>query len=432
MNLFSISGLLIGILSAVLGLVTLFKGKKSIHYIWALFSFSVALWGFGSYKIGVAQNPDAAIFWWRIGYIGVILIPVFFTQFVINFLELKKKWIISLLYIFGIVFLFANFFDGIFINKASFLFGQFYYLTTPPFLYSVFVALFFVIVFYAHIKLFQDYKKNTGIKRAQIKYFLLATIPGFIAGAFEFLPVYKIELYPYLHFVIAFSPLTVTYAILRYRLMDLRIVFRKTVIYLVSAGFVYGIFFFLVWLFERYFGGVFTSTTYWAGLIIAPLFVVILLRFYSFIQKTANKYLFFDLYTHQETIGKLIDELTNSIDLGKIVDSIVNNIKEAMQLDRAGILLIDQNDGTIKYKVAKVIGFNENNGISLMQDNFLTRYLEKTQKPLVRDELQIIAKDLSNAHERQNFFQLSKNMKRIEASLCLPMVISSKLIGIIV
>ncbi|MFH1956608.1 MAG: GAF domain-containing sensor histidine kinase, partial [Patescibacteria group bacterium] len=47
-------------------------------------------------------------------------------------------------------------------------------------------------------------------------------------------------------------------------------------------------------------------------------------------------------------------------------------------------------------------------------------------------ELQIIAKDLSNAHERQNFFQLSKNMKRIEASLCLPMVISSKLIGIIV
>ena len=103
-----------------------------------------------------------------------------------------------------------------------------------------------------------------------------------------------------------------------------------------------------------------------------------------------------------------------------------------MQLDRTGILLVDQNDGTIKYKIAKVVGFNENNGISLVQDNFLTRYLEKTQKPLVRDELQIIAKDLSNAHERQNFFQLSENMKRIEASLCLPMVISSKLIGIIV
>jgi signal transduction histidine kinase len=114
-----------------------------------------------------------------------------------------------------------------------------------------------------------------------------------------------------------------------------------------------------------------------------------------------------------------------------------------MQLDRAGILLIDsspfkkgervdQDGGTIRYKITKVIGFNETNGISLVQDNFLTQYLQKTQKPLVRDELQMITKDLSDARERQNFFQLAENIKRIEASLCLPMIISGKLIGIIV
>jgi len=147
-------------------------------------------------------------------------------------------------------------------------------------------------------------------------------------------------------------------------------------------------------------------------------------------------------------MAKLTDELTSSIDLSKIVDSIVNSIKQAMQLDRAGILLIDQNDGTInpvrnsppagvvsngvKYKTAKVVGFNENNGISLVQDNFLTQYLQKTQKPLVRDELQMIAKDLSSAEEKQSFNQLAENMKRIEASLCLPMIISNRLIGIIV
>lgn len=410
----------------------MFKGKKFIHYIWACFSFSVGLWGFGSYAIGLARNPESAIFWWRIGYVGVILIPVFFTHFVVKFLELKRKWFIAILYIFGALFLFANFFDGLFIRKVRFLFDQFYYLDSPPFLYSLFVIIFFGLIVYTHIKLFQDYKKSIGIKRAQIKYFLLATIPGFLAGAFEFLPVYKIEFYPYLHLVIALSPLTVTYAILRYRLMDIRIVIRKTVIYFVSATFVYGVFFFLVWMFEKYFGGVFTYATYLAGLIIAPLFVIVLIRFYAIIQKTANKYLFFSLYSHQETIAKLTEELTQSIDLNKIVDSIVNSIKEAMQLDRAGILLIDQDGGVIKYKIAKVIGFNENNGISLVQDNFLTQHLQKTQKPLVRDELQMIARDLTNPHERQNLHQLSENMKRTEASLCLPMVISNKLIGIIV
>ncbi len=432
MNLFSISGLLIGVLCAALGVLTLFRGKKSIHYIWVLFSFSVALWGLGSYRVGIANNSDAALWWWRIGYVGVILIPIFLTHFVIAFLELKKQLTIFSVYILGIFFLIANFYDGLFIKDVHFLFNQFYYLSSPPILYTAFIFLFFVLVAYDHAKLFQAYKNSTGIKRNQIKYFLLATAPGFLAGAFEFLPVYKIEIYPYFHFIIALSPLTVTYAILKYRLMDIRIVIRKAITYLLSSGFAYAVFFFLVWASERYLGGVFASVTYVVGLMVAPLFVIALLRFYSTIRITANKYLFFDLSTSQEAITKLTDELTNFIDFSKIVDSIVDIIKNAMQLDRAGILSIDQDGQTTKYKIAKVIGFNENNGISLVQDNFLTQYLEKTQKPLVRDELQMRARDSKIMSDRQNFNQLAENMKHIEASICLPMIFSNRLIGIIV
>jgi len=292
------------------------------------------------------------------------------------------------------------------------------------------------------------YKNSHGILRSQLKYIIIGTIIGYTGGITNYFLWYRIPIPPFGNISASFYILCVAYAIIRYRLMDIRIVLRKIVIYFLSATFVYGIFFFLVWMFETYFSGVFTSGTYLAGLIIAPLFVIILLRLYSLIQRVANKYLFFSLYSSQETMAKLTDELTNSIDLSKIVDSIVNSIKQAMQLDRAGILLIDQNDGTInpvrnsppagavsngvKYKTAKVVGFNENNGISLVQDNFLTQYLQKTQKPLVRDELQMIAKDLSSAEEKQSFNQLAENMKRIEALLCLPMIISNRLIGIIV
>jgi signal transduction histidine kinase len=110
----------------------------------------------------------------------------------------------------------------------------------------------------------------------------------------------------------------------------------------------------------------------------------------------------------------------------------VGNIKETMQLDRAGILLIDRGDNIIKYKIAKVVGFDKANGISLVRDNFLTRYLQQTQKPLVRDEIQMIAEDSSSKNDRRQFFRLAENMKRIEASLCLPMLISGKPIGMIV
>ena len=304
--------------------------------------------------------------------------------------------------------------------------------TTYYWFYFLYTLLFFSFGF---LRLFIKYFRNKGIERSQIIY--LATGYSLAAN----LAFATNLIMPWLGsfflnwlgqvltcIMVAFT----TYAILKYRLMDIRIVVRKVAVYFLSAGFVYGVFYLMVWFYNKAFGSVYSNGAYLLGLLIAPLFVLLFAWLNSEIKIVANKYLFFSLYSHQETIAKLTDDLTNSIDLSKIVDSIVDSIKEAMQLDRAGILLIDQSGLVIKYKIAKVIGFNENNGISLVQDNFLTHYLQETKKPLVRDEIQIIAKDLKNIEEKQNFGQLSENMKHIEASLCLPMIISSKLIGIIV
>jgi len=431
MNAFAITGLIVLIPCIIVGVFTLIKGKKKIHLVWNAFCFSIALWGFGMFKIGTATDKVNSIFWWKIAEVGVIFIPVFLVHFVISFLKLKRRLLLILFYAVTFSLLYADLFTKLFVNELYFAFNQFYYISATP-LYSFFICLFVASVLYVIFELSRVYRKTTSTIRYQIKYLILAFTVGFSGGVTSYLPVYGLNVYPVWNGLILVSVLMVAYAILRYRLMDIRIVLKKTAIYLVSAAFVYGIFFFLAWIFDSYFGGVFTSASYLSGLILAPIFVILLLKFYSIVQKTADKYLFYSLYSHQKTISKLTNELTDSIDLGKIIDSIVDSIKQAMQLDRAGVLLIDQDGKAIKYKIAKTIGFNENNGISLVQDNFLTRYLEKTQKPLVGDEIQMISKDVSNAQEKKSFDQLFENMTHIEASLCLPMIISGKLIGIIV
>jgi signal transduction histidine kinase len=110
----------------------------------------------------------------------------------------------------------------------------------------------------------------------------------------------------------------------------------------------------------------------------------------------------------------------------------VDTIKKTMSLDKAGVLIADGQKKPAHYKIAKVIGFNEKNGISLVKDGFLTEHLSKTQKPLVKEELSIILKDSENEKEKQNLLLLYKYMNHIEASLCLPLVSNKKLIGIIV
>lgn len=432
MNFYAISALVNLITSAVLGFFVILKSRKSKNFSFFIFCFFVAFWSLFYYLWQISTSAESALLWCRVLMAFAIFIPVAYLHFVyalVEILDKRKKFLIFSYFLFSL-FLVADATPYFISHIEPILNFQFWPIAGP--VYSLFLAVWFFYVIYSTYLLYVKYKTSVGIIRSQIKYVILGMIIGFAGGATNYFLWYRIPIPLIANILVSVYVGTIAYAIIRYRLMDIRIVARKVVIYFLSAGFVYGMFYLVAWIYNKNFGGIYSNGAYILGLIIAPLFVALFAWLNNKIKIIANKYLFFSLYSHQETIAKLTDELTNSIDLYKIVDSIVNSIKQAMQLDRAGILLIDQTGKTIKYKVAKIIGFNENDGISLVQDIFLTRHLEKTQKPLVRDELQIIAKDLINSEEKQSFTQLFDNMKHIEASLCLPMIISNKLIGIIV
>ncbi len=244
MNLFAMSGLLIGALCSALGVLVFIKGRSWVHYTWGFFVFAVALWGFGAYRIATVLDPGKAVLWWRIAYIGVILIPIFFTHFVYKFLALSEKWLLKIIYPLGFLFLVTNFINGLFIDKVRFVFGQFYYISPPTILYNLFIIFFFGLIIYSHIKLLQAYKAAQGIIRTQIKYIFFATAIGFSGGTFAFLPVYKIDLYPILNIAITFAPMIVTYTIVKKKLFDIKVVLTTFFVGLIAILFALDIFIF--------------------------------------------------------------------------------------------------------------------------------------------------------------------------------------------
>lgn len=432
MNIFALSGLLIGITGGIEAILMFVKGRRKFHYLWGIFCISVLMWGLGGYEIAITLDPVKSVLWWRIAYIGVIFIPIFLLHFTYEFLEISRKWTIIIFYVLGFIFLVLNLTSDLFIDKVRLVFEQFYYISPPAPLYTPFVLMFFGLVVYSLFKLWQAYRMAQGVRRAQLKYIFIALVIGFAGGSFSFFPVYKIDFYPILNLTVFLGILIVAYAILKYRLMDIRIVARKAFIYFGVAAFTYGMFYLVAWIYTQAFGSVFATTGYLAGLIIAPTFV---LGFYSLgkvLLKIANKYFFAGLYSYQATIAKLSEELNYLTNLKEIVDAIVDTIKNTMQLERAGVLLIDETKKPIHYQVAKILGFKEENGINLVKDNFLTRHLQKTQVPLVREELDFLIREAKTQTDKQGFLRLKSQMTRIEASLGLPLMSSNKLIGIII
>lgn len=298
--------------------------------------------------------------------------------------------------------------------------------------YFFYIAGFFT---YAFWRLYKKLAKSTGLERLQIIYLLsgyaLSANFAFVTNlVLPWLGFFSLNWLGQLFtvFIVAFT----AYAILKYRLMDIRIIIKRAFVYFGIGVFVYSTLYAFDWYSSYNFGTAFSLPGYIAGVAFTIVFIFLFHVIDKTLKDISNKYFFASLYTYQETIQTLAEKLTNYIDLKKIIDLIVDTIQKTMQIQRTGVLLIDTHEKHIRYKVEKIIGFERTNGISLIQDNFLTDYITKTRKPLVREELSLLSHISKTLEDRQNFDRLNNLMKRIETSLCIPLLSGKKLIGMIV
>lgn len=236
MNLFALSGLLIWISSTTLGLFVYLKDpQKTLTRLWALFSIAVGLWGFTTYKLATTHVIDEAFFWWKLGHVGLIFIPVLFFHFTYKFLNLDKRSLLIGIYALGGIFLFLNTTD-LLIRNMRFVFSSFYYDSPPGPAYPYFVLFFIGTILYSHYELINAFKYSSGIRKNQIKYFFLASLVGFTTGETAFLPVFGIDFYPYLNLVVPLYPIIMSYAIVKYRLWDITVVMSKGLTYALILG----------------------------------------------------------------------------------------------------------------------------------------------------------------------------------------------------
>ena len=111
-------------------------------------------------------------------------------------------------------------------------------------------------------------------------------------GSLAFLPGYRINIYPISYLSGLIFVIITTYAIIRYQLMDIRIIVRKSTIYLIIAGFVYGCFYGVVWLLSRWFGGIYNQDAMIFGIFLAFAFVFAFIWFEKLVRYLANRYFF--------------------------------------------------------------------------------------------------------------------------------------------
>lgn len=425
MNLFAITGIALGTTGTAMGIFMLAKAKGLMHRLWAAFCISTAIWGWGGYMIATTNNIEVADLWWRITHIGVIFIPILFLHFVYQFLNIGRKWFLVVSYILGIFFLIANFIDGLFIANMRWVFDQFYYDSPPGPLYIPFTIFFFALVIYSHYELLKAYRRARGRTRYQIKLFFIAMVISFSGGSLSFLPVYNIDFYPTMNLFASFYPIMIAYAIVRYRLFDVRIIVRRSTIYLIIAGFAYSSLYGVLWLLNRFFGGVYTKNALIIGIPLAIIFSYLFLQFEKIVKRLANKYFFGELYSHQEALRQFSDKITTIVDLSHLLDSLIKNLCRTMNVDKAGVILSHGD----KFILEKGKGFPLKLSCS---KNSLAELLLNRSQAVVYEELSFEIRDTKSSLKRKELKAAQKDMAKLGAALALPLIVKKRLRGMII
>ncbi len=375
LNLFSIAGLVLNTTCFILILIILIYGKTRLHRIWALFNFAIGIWGISAFFIGKASTPQESLFWLRIGHIGVIFIPILFLHVVYLLCEISNKKLLFLAYSQGVIFLLLSP-TTLFLSQTQFVFKSFYYTKSEGLVYPIFFLIWMSLVSYGVFKLIEVYRSSKGLKHVQINYFLLGTVIGFTGGITNFLPHFGIMFYPLGNLTILLYCVIVTYAILKYRLMDIRVAVTRAGIFVIVYAFVLGMPFYLGYKYSLWM----LATWITAVLASAGPFIFI------FFRRRAEDIILKEQRRYQHTLRELSATMTKIRDLDQLVKAIALTVVNTVKISFVRIYLRDDDARGFRlnqfYPKQSRLGWQE----LIAYDSDLAKFILANKRPLSPEE----------------------------------------------
>ena len=354
---------LIALIYLGIGLYVLLRrwtAPGSTHfYIFCLVSFIAY-----SFKYtGKLNDFDWLIYWGNIA--AGVLQPALFLHFVLTFPEKRKivrkhPVIPALVYVPGAMLLAWHIIAMRWLQASERLRWN---LDRMEMSYG---SLFFLA---AAVVLWYSYRRaSTTILRQQLKWVTRGTVLAIVPYTLFYVVPYLMGSLPGATMKVsalslALLPLTFGYAIFRYRLMDVDLIFKRGVVYTLAAAIVVGLYFGLV-------AGVALLVHNWqpssgpVGLILAVVVTALLFDpVRKWIQDRIDQFFYRTRYDYRRTLLEFGRELGSETNLNTLLSSLIDRLSRTLAVDRMAIFLAGDESG--KFVLAKSFGLSVPGSIDL-------------------------------------------------------------------
>jgi two-component system, NtrC family, sensor kinase len=322
-------------------------------YIFCLVSFIAY-----SFKYtGKLDAFDWEIYWCNI--VAWVLQPALFLHFVLTFPEKRqfvrrRPWLLAFAYVPG-AFLLARHILALRLAQASGVLR--WDMDRQEMAYG---AVLFII---AAAVLWSSYRQaNTTILRQQLKWVTRGTVLAIVPYTLFYVLPYLLGSLPGTGMKLSvlslgLLPLTFGYAIFRYRLMDVDLIFKRGVVYTLAAATVAGLYFGLVGAVAEF---VHTQKPGFGpmGLILAVVVTALLFDpVRKWIQDRVDQAFYRSVYDYRRTLLEFGRELSTEPDLDTLLTSVMDRLSRTLSVNRIAIFL-NTGDETEKFMLFKSSGLS--------------------------------------------------------------------------
>ncbi len=383
MSLYLTLPLVGGIISLGLTCLLLKGARRSpVHQTGLGFLYFMTLYGFALF--GMRNSPDLAqaLIWERPVLIATSALSVFFYHFSFHFSRIKpRRWVIPTIYLFLAVFTILTYTSLVVSGMDRDVYG---YVPIPGPFFPLTVSGSYLFIILSVVNLVKGCKASQVYEERNHYLYIALGISFNILGAlFDIVSIFGVPIAPGGGSIgnIAFCIFTVV-AILRYHLLDIRIVVRKGTAYLLTSAIVAVPYVAVILLSNPLFGGI---APLWAYLLLLVLFALGLQPLWSRMQRLVDRWFYRERYDFLRELDYFTQETHDISDLKQLGSSLVNLIRRALQTSSVRLLLSEAGDFTV---ISSTGG--EAAQLTLKSHSPLLRWLQSNKGLLHRQELDFI------------------------------------------
>jgi diguanylate cyclase (GGDEF)-like protein/putative nucleotidyltransferase with HDIG domain len=220
------------------------------------------------------------------------------------------------------------------------------------------------------------------------------------------------------------NALIITYAIMRYKLLDIKLIVRKGLAYSSVVVFITASYLVMLLALHDFVQNLNSSASIAAILVMAFVMAMLFNPLRTLVQKGVDRLFYRETYEYRQLVLSFARRMSNVIDLDELAEAMLKPIAKAVNATQASLLL-PQNSGFSSEYAERLVEGEPIIPIKLDKDSPVVNWLDREDEPLSREMIDI-------APEFKGLWQVERDITEgVEIELLVPMKSKGKLVGIL-